>query len=61
MRCYERNKKKAFWSKTVRSSLDKIGLGQLWIKARYMDSGIVDTIRQRFKDIELQNWMSEMN
>ena len=57
----KRNKKKAFWSKTVRSSLDKIGLGQLWIKARYMDLEIVDTIRQRFKDIELLNWMSEMN
>ena len=26
-----------------------------------MDSGIVDTMRQRLKDVELQHWMSEMN
>ena len=24
-------------------------------------TGIVDTIRQRLKDIELQHWMSEIN
>ena len=57
----KKNKNKAFWSKTVRSTLDQIWLGQLWIKARFMDLGIVNTIRQRFKDIELQNCMREMN
>ena len=41
-------------------ALDQIGLGDLWIKAHYMDSGIVDTMRQRLKDIELQHWMSEI-
>ena len=55
------NENKAFWSKKIRSTLDQIGLGDLWIKAHYMDSGIVDTMRQRLKDIELQHWMSEMN
>ena len=56
------NENKAFWSKKkIRGTLDQIGLGDLWIKAHYMDSGIVDTMRQRLKDIELQHWMSEMN
>ena len=45
-----------------RSTLDLIGLGEFWIKARDMDSiGIVDTIRQTLKDIELQHWTSEIN
>ena len=47
-------------AKKNRSTLDQIGLGDLWIKAHYMGSGIVDTMRQRLKDIELQHWMSEI-
>ena len=54
------NENKAFWSKKIRSTLNQRGLGDLWIKAHYMDSGIVDTMRQRLKDIELQHWMSEI-
>ena len=52
---------KLYGAKKIRSELDQIGLGDLWIKARYMDSVTVDTMRQRLKDIELQHWMSEMN
>ena len=48
-------------AKKNRSTLDQIGLGDLWIKAHFMGSGIVDTMRQTLKDIELQHWMSEMN
>ena len=31
------------------------------MKAHYADIGIVKTIRQRLKDIELQRWLSEIN
>ena len=31
------------------------------MKARYLDIGIVNIIRQRLKDIELQIWLSEIN
>ena len=48
--------------KNVRSTLHLIGLGEFWIKGHDMDStGIVDTIRQRLNNIELQHWMSEIN
>ena len=47
----------AFSSKNIRSTLDQIGLGELWIKGHYMDIEMVDTMRL----IEQQNWMSEMN
>ena len=43
-----------------RSTLDLIGLGEFWIKARD-STGTVDTIRQKLKDIKLQHWMSEIN
>ena len=31
------------------------------MKAHYADIGIVNMIRQRLKDIELQRWLSEIN
>ena len=52
---------KAFWSKKIKSLLKQIGLGDLWMKAHYVDIGIVTIIRQRLKDIELQRWLSEIN
>ena len=39
----------------MKSLLEQIGLGDLWMKAHYVDIGIVNIIRQRFKDIELQS------
>ena len=48
-------------SKKVKSLLEQIGLGELWMKAYYADIGIVNMIRQRLKDIELQRWLSEIN
>ena len=52
---------KAFWSKKIKSLLEQIGLGYLWMKAHYVDMGIINIIRQRLKDIELQRWLSEIN
>ena len=52
---------KAFWSKKIKSLLEQIGLGEFWLKAHYADIGIVNMIRQRLKDIELQRCLSEMN
>ena len=43
------------------SLLEQIGLGELWMKSHYVDIGIVNMIRQRLKDIELQRWLSEIN
>ena len=37
-----------------KSLLEQIGLGEIWMKAHYEDLGIINTIRQRLKDIELQ-------
>ena len=51
---------KAFWSKKIKSLLEHIGLGDLWMKAHYGDIWIIN-IRQRLKDIELQRWLSEIN
>ena len=51
---------KAFWSKKIKCLLEQIGLGDLWAKAHYVDIGIVNIIRQRLKDIELQRWLSEI-
>ena len=49
-----------FVAKKIRCTLDQIGLGELRRKTYYMDSaGIVGTIRQRLKDIELQYLMRE--
>ena len=41
--------------------MEQIGLGELWMKVHYADIGIVNMIRQRLKDIELQRWLSEIN
>ena len=45
---------KVRWSKKIKSLLEQIGLGELWMKAHYADAGTVNMIRQRLKDIELQ-------
>jgi len=45
---------KAFWSKKIKGISEQIGLRDLWMKAHYVDIGIVNVIRQRLKDIELQ-------
>ena len=55
------NENKALWSKKIKSLLEQIGLGELWMKVHYADIGIVNMIRQRLKDIELQRWLSEIN
>ena len=34
---------------------------ELWMKAHYADIGIVNKIRKRLRDIELQRWLSEIN
>ena len=52
---------KAFWGKKIKSLLEQRGLGDLWMKAHYGDIGIINIIRQRLKDIELQRWLSEIN
>ena len=36
-------------------------LGYLWTKAQENDIGILNNIKQRLKDIELQRWLSEVN
>ena len=47
-------------AKKIKSLLEQIGLGELWMKAHYADIGIVNMIRQRLKDIELQRWLCEI-
>ena len=32
---------KAFWSKKIKGLLEQIGLGDLWMKAHYVDIGIL--------------------
>ena len=41
--------------------IDQIGLGYLWTKAHENDIGILNIIKQRLKDIELQRWLSDIN
>ena len=55
------NENIALWCKKIKSLLEQIGLGGLWMKVHYADIGIVNMIRQRLKDIELQRWLSEIN
>ena len=50
------NENKASWSKKIKSLLEQIGLGEFWMQAHYADIGIVNMIRQRRKDIEIQRW-----
>ena len=52
---------KEFWSQNIKFVLDQIGLGYLWTKANENDIGILDIIKQRLKDIELQRWLSDVN
>ena len=55
------NENKALRSKKIKSLLEQIGLGELWMKAHYADIGIVNMIRKRLRDIELQRWLSKIN
>ena len=48
-------------AKKIKSLLEQIGLGELWMKAHYADIGIVNMIRQRPNDIALRRWLSEIN
>ena len=49
------------WSQKIKRVLDQIGLGYLWTKAHENDRGILNIIKQRLKDIELQRWLSDVN
>ena len=42
---------KTFWSKKIKSLLEQIGLGDLWMKAYHGNIGIINIIRQRLKEI----------
>ena len=46
---------KVFWIKKMKSLLHQIGLGNLWIKAHYMDVGIFNITRQRLEDNLIKN------
>ena len=46
---------KELWSQKIKRVLDQIGLGYLWTKAHENDIGILNIIKQRLKDIELQS------
>ena len=48
-------------AKKIKSLLEQIGLGELWMKVHYADIGIINMIRQRLKEIKLQRWLSEIN
>ena len=48
---------KKLWSQKIKRALDQIGLGYLWTKAHENDKGILNIIKQRLKDIELQTWL----
>ena len=52
---------KELWSQKIKRVLDQIGLGYLWIKAHENDTGVLNIIKQRLKDIELQRWLSDVN
>ena len=49
------------WFQKISIPPTPTGLGGLWMKAHYGDIGIINIIRQRLKDIELQRWLSEIN
>ena len=42
-------------AKKIKSLLEQIGLGELWMKAHYADITIVNMIRQRPQDVEVQD------
>ena len=50
---------KELWSQKIKRVSDQIGLGYLWTKAHENDRGILNVIKQRLKDIELQGWLSD--
>ena len=52
---------KELWSQKIKRVLDQIGLGYLWTKAHENGIGILNIIKQRLKDIELQRWLSEVD
>ena len=52
---------KELWSQKIKRVLDQIGLGYLWTKAHENDVGILNIIKQRLKDIELQRWLSDVH
>ena len=45
------NKNVALWSKKIKSLLEQIELGELWMKADYGEIEIVNMIRQRPKEM----------
>ena len=52
---------KELCSQKIKRVLDQIGLGYLWTKAHENGIGILNIIKQRLKDIELQRWLSGVN
>ena len=40
-------------AKKIKSLLEQIGLGDLWMKAHYGDIGIINIIRQRLRDVKV--------
>ena len=52
---------KELLSQKIKRVLDQIGLGNLWTKAHENDIGILNIVKQRLKDIELQRWLSDGN
>ena len=52
---------KDLWSQKIKRVLDQLGLGYLWTKAHENDIGILNNIKQRLKDIELQRSLSDVN
>ena len=52
---------KELWSQKIKRVSDQIGLGYLWTKAHENDIGILNIIKQRLKDIELQRRLSDVH
>ena len=52
---------KELWRKKIKRVLHQIGLGYPWTKAHANDIGILNIIKQRLTDIELQRWLSDVN
>ena len=52
---------KELWGQKIKRVLDQIGLGYLWTKAHENDIGMLNIIKQRLKDIELQRWLSDVH
>ena len=48
-------------SPKIKCGFDQIGLEYLWTKAHENDIGILNIMKQRLKDIELQRWLSDIN